>query len=140
MRAIRMLGLGLMVFACMAVAAGAEKATVGVWMSPGGPWGIWEKAGGGDPFPAQRIGLEGRGLLRKGMYADITIFDPRTVAERGTREHPAQYPEGIRFVLVNGQPVVDGGKPTSVRSGRVLRGQGRTKKSLGSLPGRGRTV
>ena len=78
-------------------------------------------------FPAQRIGLEGRGLLRKGMFADIAIFDPHTVAERGTREHPAQYPEGIRFVLVNGQPVVDGGKPTSVRSGRVLRGQGRTK-------------
>lgn len=91
-------------------------------------------------FLAQRIGLDDRGFLRKGMYADITIFDPRTVAERGTRENPAQYPEGIRFVLVNGQVVVDGGRPTIVRSGRVLRGPGWTKKRLGRAPRRGRTV
>jgi N-acyl-D-aspartate/D-glutamate deacylase len=78
-------------------------------------------------FPAQRLGLEGRGLLRKGMHADITIFDPRTVAEKGTRENPSQYPVGIQFVLVNGEIVVDEGAQTKARPGRVLRGPGWTK-------------
>jgi len=72
-------------------------------------------------FPAQRIGLKDRGLLREGMWADITILDPETIRETGTLENPAQYPEGILYVLVNGQIVIDKGEHTGALPGRVLR-------------------
>ena len=48
-------------------------------------------------MPAQRVGLRDRGLLRKGMFADVTIFDPRTVIDRATFEVPNQHPEGIKL-------------------------------------------
>ena len=54
-------------------------------------------------MPAARVGLKDRGLLREGMFADITIFDPKTVIDRATFEAPNQYPDGIKFVIVNGQ-------------------------------------
>jgi N-acyl-D-amino-acid deacylase len=75
-------------------------------------------------LPAQRVGLHDRGLLRSGFYADLTIFDPRTVMDRATFEMPNQYPEGIKYVIVNGQISVDDGQRTAALAGRVLRGPG----------------
>jgi N-acyl-D-amino-acid deacylase len=73
---------------------------------------------------AQRVGLADRGLVRPGMYADITVFDPRTVIDRATFEQPHQPSEGIEYVLVNGQVVLRHGKMTDARPGRGLRGPG----------------
>ena len=72
-------------------------------------------------FPAQRFGILDRGLLRPGMHADITLFDPATVIDRATFENPHQRPEGIPYVLVNGKVAIDGGKYRSVLTGRTLR-------------------
>jgi N-acyl-D-aspartate/D-glutamate deacylase len=72
-------------------------------------------------MPAQRMGLTDRGLLKEGYFADITIFDPATVADQSTFEAPHQYPKGILYVLVNGKAVVDAGNYVDVRSGKVLR-------------------
>jgi len=73
---------------------------------------------------AQRVGLKDRGLVRPGMYADITVFDPATVADRATFERPHQPSVGFAYVLVNGQVVVDHGTVTAARPGRGLRGPG----------------
>jgi N-acyl-D-amino-acid deacylase len=74
--------------------------------------------------PAARVGLRDRGLVREGMFADLTVFDPRTVIDRATFEMPNQYPSGIEYVLVNGQIAVEKGQRTSALAGRVLRGPG----------------
>lgn len=71
-------------------------------------------------LPAQIIGLKDRGLLKEGYWADITIFDAEKIADRSTYTHPHQYPEGIPYVLVNGQFVVDDGKLTGKLPGKVL--------------------
>jgi N-acyl-D-aspartate/D-glutamate deacylase len=73
---------------------------------------------------AAKLGLRDRGLLRAGTFADITIFDPDRVTDRSTYEDPFQYAEGIEHVIVNGQLVLDQGKPTGARPGRALRHQG----------------
>jgi N-acyl-D-amino-acid deacylase len=75
-------------------------------------------------LPASNVGLKQRGLLREGYFADIAIFDPKTVIDRATFENPNQYPAGINFVIVNGQVEVDKGQRTRANSGRVLRGPG----------------
>lgn len=75
-------------------------------------------------LPASNVGLKQRGLLREGYFADITIFDPKTVIDRATFEQPNQYPVGINFVIVNGQIEVDNGQRTPALAGRVLRGPG----------------
>jgi N-acyl-D-amino-acid deacylase len=75
-------------------------------------------------LPASNVALKQRGLLRQGYFADITIFDPKTVIDRATFEDPNQYPVGINYVIVNGQIEVDSGQRTPVNSGRVLRGPG----------------
>jgi N-acyl-D-amino-acid deacylase len=72
-------------------------------------------------FPAKRFGLDDRGLLRKGMAADLVIFDPQTVRDRATIEAPRLSPAGIEHVFVNGVPVVDQGNLTQHRPGRLLR-------------------
>ncbi|GAB4482308.1 MAG: D-aminoacylase [Thermodesulfovibrionales bacterium] len=72
-------------------------------------------------LPAATFGIQGRGLLREGMYADIVVFEPGSVTDMATYEEPFRGPEGIRFVLVNGEPVVAEGRPTGMRPGRVLR-------------------
>ena len=77
-------------------------------------------------LPAQITGLEDRGLLRPGMAADITIFDPKTVSDKATFENPLQYPVGIPFVIVNGTVVIDQGQHTGARPGRVLYGRGKS--------------
>jgi dihydroorotase/N-acyl-D-amino-acid deacylase len=77
--------------------------------------------------PAARVGLRERGLVREGMFADLTVFDPRRVIDRATFEMPNQYPEGIQYVLVNGQISVDKGKRTPALAGKILRGPGYQK-------------
>ena len=72
-------------------------------------------------FPAQRLGLSDRGRVAEGLAADLVIFDPQTVIDRATFEDPHQYPVGIPYVFVAGVPVVDDGKHTGARPGRVLR-------------------
>src|SRR5438093_961285 len=73
---------------------------------------------------AQRVGLMDRGLVRPGMYADITVFDPATVIDRATFEKPHQTSVGIEYVFVNGQMVLKKGQITTARPGRGLRGRG----------------
>ena len=65
-----------------------------------------------------------RGIIRQGMKADLTLFDPATVRDVATFEDPAHYSEGIRYVMVNGQLVVDSGNITAARPGEVIRGPG----------------
>jgi dihydroorotase/N-acyl-D-amino-acid deacylase len=78
-------------------------------------------------LPAQRMRLTDRGVLKAGMWADIVIFDPTTITDRATFENPNQLSEGMQFVLVNGTPVIDGGKATGALPGKVLRGPGYVK-------------
>jgi dihydroorotase/N-acyl-D-amino-acid deacylase len=72
-------------------------------------------------MPARRLGLGDRGCIREGCAADITVFDPATVADKGTFTEPHQYPAGIEWVFVAGQAVVADGKFTAARPGHVLR-------------------
>lgn len=75
-------------------------------------------------LPSQRLRLEGRGLLRTGMWADVVIFDPATIRDLATFDNPNQLSQGMAYVLVNGVPVIDQGKMTGALSGKVLRGPG----------------
>jgi dihydroorotase/N-acyl-D-amino-acid deacylase len=72
-------------------------------------------------LPAKNIGLKDRGILKENMKADITIFDPETIIDKGTFEKPHQYPEGIYYVLVNGQLAVDNKDFKNIKAGNVLR-------------------
>ena len=73
-------------------------------------------------FPAQRLGLSDRGVLRAGLKADIAVFDAATVRDTATFEKPHSYAEGISLVVVNGQVAFEGGKMSEARPGRVLYG------------------
>lgn len=73
-------------------------------------------------YPAQRLGLLDRGILRDGMRADITLFDPEQVAAVGTYDYPRRQCRGIEYVIVNGTVVIDRGRHTSAHPGRALRG------------------
>ncbi len=72
-------------------------------------------------MPAQRFGILDRGLVRPGMRADITVFDPDTVIDKATYQDPHQFPEGIEYVVVNGRVTVDKGKYTGALAGKTLR-------------------
>ena len=72
-------------------------------------------------FPAQRLGLPDRGVLRDGFAADLVVFDPQRVRARATLASPREYPEGIDYVIVNGDLVIDRGVYTGLRPGRALR-------------------
>ena len=78
-------------------------------------------------FPAQRLGLTDRGLLRPGMKADLVLFDPARVRDRATFEQPHQYAEGVSLVATNGQVVFENGAMTSARPGVVLYGPAHEK-------------
>jgi N-acyl-D-amino-acid deacylase len=75
-------------------------------------------------LPASRMGLADRGIVRPGMLADLVVFDPDGVRDKATFDDPLQYSEGIPFVAVNGELVVDGGQITAARPGRALFGPG----------------
>jgi len=72
-------------------------------------------------LPAERFSLQGRGVLKPGGQADLTIFNPETVIDTGTYKDPIQFPEGIEYVIVNGRVTVDRGVHTGERAGMVLR-------------------
>ena len=72
-------------------------------------------------FPAQTLGLLDRGLIREGMWADIVIFDPDTIIDRATYTDPHQYPDGIHYVIINGEIVVKNKQHTKVKPGKILR-------------------
>lgn len=74
--------------------------------------------------PAARVGLADRGVLRPGLKADITVFDPARIRDRSTFTDPTHYSEGVRYVFVNGRAVVADGKITGARPGEVVRGPG----------------
>ena len=74
--------------------------------------------------PATRVGLSDRGILRPGLKADVTIFDPARIRDVSTFTDPAHYSEGVQHVFVNGKAVVSGGKITAERPGEALRGPG----------------
>jgi N-acyl-D-amino-acid deacylase len=75
-------------------------------------------------WPATRMGLADRGVIREGLKADVVVFNYDRIADTATWTHPTTFPEGIDYVLVNGQPVVWQGKHTGARPGEVLRGPG----------------
>jgi N-acyl-D-amino-acid deacylase len=72
-------------------------------------------------FAAAKFGLKDRGLVRAGAFADLVLFDPAGIIDRGTFDDPKRLPDGIRAVFVNGRKAVDNGAVTGVRTGRVLR-------------------
>jgi N-acyl-D-amino-acid deacylase len=73
---------------------------------------------------AQKFQLKDRGLLKEGMAADIVIFDFNEVTDKATFENPHQYSAGFKYVLVNGQLVLENGVHNGTRSGRTLKGPG----------------
>jgi N-acyl-D-amino-acid deacylase len=75
-------------------------------------------------LPAQRMRLTDRGVLKAGMWADVVVFDPATVRDLATFDNPNQLSQGMEYVLVNGVPVIDQGKMTGAKPGKVLRGAG----------------
>lgn len=75
-------------------------------------------------FPANRVGLADRGLLKPGFFADVVVFDPGRIIDLATFEDPGRLSRGVSFVLVNGQVVLDGGVQTKAFPGRPLRGPG----------------
>lgn len=76
-------------------------------------------------YPAKRLGLADRGLLKEGLKADLVVFDPNTVRDTATFTEPHQYAEGVSLVVVNGQIAFENGKMTAARPGRVLYGPAR---------------
>jgi N-acyl-D-amino-acid deacylase len=78
-------------------------------------------------LPAANLGLDHRGLLREGMFADVVLFDPAQIADRATYEKPHQYAVGMKDVFVNGQQVLKDGEHTGAKPGRALWGPGKTR-------------
>ena len=76
-------------------------------------------------LPATNLGLDGRGFLKEGMYADVVVFDPTKIADRATFEKPQQYAVGVTHVFVNGVQVLKDGQHTGAKPGKALWGPGR---------------
>jgi N-acyl-D-amino-acid deacylase len=69
---------------------------------------------------ADQVGIPDRGRIARGMKADLVVFDAATVKDEATFDDPHRFPAGVRHVLVNGEPVVEGGAHTGRRPGRVI--------------------
>src|SRR5436189_575678 len=78
-------------------------------------------------LPATNLGLDHRGFLKEGMFADVVVFDPATIADRATYDKPHQYAVGVKHVFVNGVQVLKDGEHTGAKPGRALWGPGKTK-------------
>jgi N-acyl-D-amino-acid deacylase len=78
-------------------------------------------------LPATNLGLDHRGFIRKGMFADVVVFDPKTIADKSTFEKPHQYAVGVKHVFVNGVQVLKDGEHTGAKPGRALWGPGKVK-------------
>ncbi len=75
-------------------------------------------------LPAANLGLDRRGLIKEGYFADLVVFDPETTADRATYDNPHQYATGVKNVLVNGVRVIENGEHTGAKPGRALWGRG----------------
>ena len=78
-------------------------------------------------LPATNLELDHRGFLKPGMFADVVVFDPQTIADRATFEQPHQYSIGVKHVFVNGVQVLKDGEHTGAKPGRALWGPGKIK-------------
>jgi N-acyl-D-amino-acid deacylase len=78
-------------------------------------------------LPAINLGLDHRGFLKEGMFADVVVFDPVTISDRATFEKPHQYAVGMKHVFVNGVQVLKDGEHTGAKPGRALWGPGKTR-------------
>ena len=76
-------------------------------------------------LPATNLELDRRGFLREGMFADVTVFDPKTIVDHATFEKPHQFSSGVRHVFVNGGHVLENGEHTGAKPGRVVHGPGK---------------
>jgi N-acyl-D-amino-acid deacylase len=77
--------------------------------------------------PATNLGLDHRGFIQDGMFADVVVFDPATIGDRATFEKPHQYAVGMKHVLVNGVQVLNDGEHTGAKPGRALWGAGKIR-------------
>jgi N-acyl-D-aspartate/D-glutamate deacylase len=77
---------------------------------------------------ANRLFIKDRGLIREGYYADIVIFDQKTIGDRATFENPHQVSVGVHHVFVNGTAVIKNGQHTDAKPGRIVRGPGYIKQ------------
>jgi len=103
---------------------GAFPRVLGTYVREKGVLSLGEAIRKMTSFPAQRVGLRDRGIIRLGMKADIVLFDPKTVGDAATFKDPRRHPGGIEYVIVNGEVVVDRGKHTGATRGDVLCGSG----------------
>ena len=78
-------------------------------------------------LPATNLGLDHRGFLKEGMFADVVVFDPATIADHATFEKPQQYATGVKHVFVNGVQVIKDGEHTGAKPGRALWGPGKAR-------------
>ena len=78
-------------------------------------------------LPATNLGLDHRGFLQVGMFADVVVFDPNTIGDRATFEKPHQFAVGVKHVFVNGAQVIKDGEHTGAKPGRALWGPGKVK-------------
>src|SRR5204863_8578187 len=78
-------------------------------------------------LPAGNLGLDRRGRIEPGYFADLVIFDPATIADRATYAEPHQYAVGVKHVFVNGKQVLKDGEHTNAKPGRALYGPGKIK-------------
>jgi N-acyl-D-amino-acid deacylase len=78
-------------------------------------------------LPATNLGLDHRGFLKEGMFADVVVFDPATITDHATFDKPHQYATGVKHVFVNGVQVIKDGERTGAKPGRALWGPGKVK-------------
>jgi N-acyl-D-amino-acid deacylase len=78
-------------------------------------------------LPATNLGLDHRGFLKEGYFADVVVFDPNTIADKATYDKPHQYAVGVKHVFVNGIQVLKDGEHTGAKAGRALWGPGKIK-------------
>jgi N-acyl-D-amino-acid deacylase len=78
-------------------------------------------------LPATNLGLDHRGFIKEGMFADVVVFDPERISDRATFEKPHQYAIGMKHVFVNGVQVLNDGEHTGAKPGRALRGPGKMR-------------
>jgi N-acyl-D-amino-acid deacylase len=78
-------------------------------------------------LPATNLGLDHRGFIGEGMFADVVVFDPKTITDRATFAEPHQYAIGMKHVFVNGAHVLKDGEHTGAKPGRALWGPGKVR-------------
>jgi len=78
-------------------------------------------------LPASNLELDHRGFIKEGMFADVVVFDPKTITDHATFDKPHQYATGMKYVFVNGVQVIKDGEHTGAKPGRALWGPGKVR-------------